>query len=50
MAEDNEDIKDFKFLPPCGSLYVLLGIFHSSITKKPIPGSSDKGGAKGARN
>ncbi len=26
MAEDNGDIKDFKFLPPCGNLYVLLGI------------------------
>ncbi len=27
MAEDNGDVKDFKFLPPCGNLYVLLGIF-----------------------
>ncbi len=23
MAEDNGDVKDFKFLPPCGNLYVL---------------------------
>ena len=43
MAEDNGDVKDFKFLPPCGSLYVLLGIFHSFITKRPIPGSLEPG-------
>ncbi len=40
MAEDNGDVKDFKFLPPCGNLFILLGIFHSFITKRPIPGSS----------
>ncbi len=40
MAEDNGDVKDFKFLPPCGNLYVLLGIFHSFIMKRSIPGSS----------
>ncbi len=40
MAEDNGDVKDFKLLPPWGYLYVLLGIFHSFITKRPIPGSS----------
>ncbi len=40
MAEDNGDVKDFKLLPTCGYLYVLLGIFHSFITKRPIPGSS----------
>ena len=37
MAEDNGH---FKFLPLSGNLYVLLGIFHSFITKRPIPGPS----------
>ena len=34
MAEDNGDVKDFKFLPPCGNLYVLLGIFSQFYHEK----------------
>ncbi len=37
MAEDNGH---FKFLPLSGNLYVLLGIFHSFITKRLISGPS----------
>ncbi len=33
MAEDNGDIKDFKFLPPHGSLYVFFTVLspHGSL-------------------
>jgi len=34
MAKENGD---FKFLPLCENIYVLLGIFHSIITKDRFP-------------